>query len=53
VAFSDRSLAIMVGPIPIGLQAFFYGLQAVSALGITACLALIVLFIFRDGNQSP
>jgi hypothetical protein len=51
-AFGDRTLVILVGTIPFGLQAFFYGLQAVSALGITVSLALIVLWLVRDGKQT-
>lgn len=51
VAFCDRLLIILVGTIPFVLQAFFFGLQAVSALGITVSLALIVGFLFRDGKQ--
>jgi hypothetical protein len=52
VAFCDRALAILVGPIPIGLQAAFFSMQAVSALGITVSLALIVVFLLRDGKRS-
>jgi hypothetical protein len=48
VAFCDRILAILVGTIPFVLQAFFFILQAVSALGITVSLALIVILLFRD-----
>lgn len=48
VGFCDRALAILVGSIPVALQVVFYGLQAVSALGITVSLALIVILLFRD-----
>ncbi len=51
-AFCDRILALLVGRIPFVLQALFYSLQAVSALGITVSLTLIVLWLFRDGKQS-
>lgn len=46
IAFCDRILAILYGANPSGLQAFFYGLQALSALGITLSLVLIVVLIF-------
>jgi len=48
VGFCDRTLVILTGPIPSGLQAVFYALQAVSALGITVSLALIVVQLFRS-----
>jgi hypothetical protein len=51
-AFCDRTLAILVGRIPFVLQAVCYGLQAVSALGITVSLAGIVILLFRDGKQT-
>lgn len=51
VAFSDRTLDILVGPIPKGIQAIFYGLQAVSALGITICLAMMIFFL--AGPEKP
>jgi hypothetical protein len=53
LGFCDRTLAILVGTVPWVLQAFFYGLQAVSALGITASLALIVVLLFRDRKVTP
>ena len=52
VGFCDRILAALRGPNPAGLQAFFYGLQALSALGITLSLALIVVLIFRHVSHS-
>jgi hypothetical protein len=52
VAFCDRILAILVGTIPFGLQAFFFSLQAISALGITVSLALIVILLFRSGEPT-
>jgi hypothetical protein len=51
VAFCDRTLAVLVGTIPFGIQAFFFILQAVSALGITVSLALIVILLFRDDSE--
>jgi hypothetical protein len=51
VGFCDRALAVVVGPIPGALQAFFYGLQAISALGITVSIALMVVWLFQDGKQ--
>jgi hypothetical protein len=50
-AFCDRTLVILVGTIPTGLQVFFFSLQAVSALGITVSLALIVILLFRAEFQ--
>jgi hypothetical protein len=50
VAFTDRVLSIVRGSIPHGLQVFFFGLQAVSALGITVSLVLIVIAILRRGS---
>jgi hypothetical protein len=47
IAFCDRVLVILAGRIPSSLQAFFYALQAASALGITLGLGLIVLSLFR------
>jgi hypothetical protein len=47
VAFSDRSLVIVLGKIPFVLQALFFGLQAVSALGISASLAMMVVFLLK------
>ena len=52
VAFCDRILAMLVGTIPFALQAIFFILQAVSALGITVSLALIVILLFRDGKPT-
>jgi hypothetical protein len=43
IAFCDRLLVIFAGAIPLAVQAFFYALQAASALGITLGLGLIVL----------
>lgn len=51
VAFCDRTLAILVGNIPFMLKAFFYGVQAVSALGITVSLVFIVNGLFRDSKK--
>ena len=48
IGFTDRALIAVMGPIPFGLQAFFYALQAISALGITVSLALIVTSLFRQ-----
>ena len=53
VAFCDRLLTVVGGPIPFALQAVFYLLQAVSALGVTVALALIVIWLVRDGRQTP
>jgi hypothetical protein len=47
VAFSDRTLEILLGSMAPGLQACFYGLQAVSALGITMSLVLMVAWVLR------
>ena len=47
IAFCDRVLVILAGGIPAGAQAFFYALQAASALGITLGLGLIVLSLFK------
>jgi hypothetical protein len=52
IGFSDRTLVILVGPIPLVLQALFYTLQAVSSLGITVCLALVAVLIFRGDRPS-
>ena len=52
VAFCDRILAILVGPIPFALQAIFFILQAVSALGITVSLVVIVILLFGDANRT-
>jgi hypothetical protein len=52
LAFCDRLLVILAGAIPSGLQAFFYALQAASALGITLGLGLIVLSLFRLEQQT-
>ena len=51
VGFTDRALSAVVGPIPFALQAFFYGLQALSALGLTIALALIVVWLFQDRKR--
>src|SRR5438067_13809580 len=53
VAFSDRVAIILAGSIPSGLQAFFFGLQAISALGITVGLALMVVALFRHESRTP
>jgi hypothetical protein len=47
IAFLDRVLAVLRGSIPIELQMVFYGLQAVSALGITVSLVLMLIAIVR------
>jgi hypothetical protein len=47
IAFCDRLLVVLTGSIPSAVQAFFYALQAASALGITLGLGLIVLSVFR------
>lgn len=51
IGFTDRALIAVIGPIPFALQAFFYMLQAVSALGLTASLALITMLLFRGGRS--
>ena len=51
IAFCDRLLSIVQGPIPFGLQSLFHGLQAVSALGITVGLGLMVVLAFRQENK--
>jgi len=52
VAFSDRVAILLVGSIPSGLQAFFFGLQAISALGITVGLVLMVVAVLRQESQT-
>ena len=47
LAFCDRFLAIFLGSMPSTIQTMAYALQAVSALGITVALGLIVLRLFR------
>jgi hypothetical protein len=47
IAFCDRVLVTLAGAIPSMVQAFFYTLQAASALGITLGLGLIVLSLLR------
>jgi hypothetical protein len=47
IAFCDRLIVVFSGAIPFAVQAFFYALQAASALGITLGLGLIVLSLFR------
>ncbi|MCI0680487.1 MAG: hypothetical protein L0Y71_00160 [Gemmataceae bacterium] len=53
VGFTDQALIVVAGPIPLALQVFFYGLQAASALGITAALALLVVWLFQNERASP
>jgi hypothetical protein len=48
LAFCDRLLVILLGAVPVAVQAVFFALQAVSALGITVSLALVVLWLVRD-----
>jgi hypothetical protein len=43
VAFCDRILTLLLGSIPALGQAGFYGLQAISAFGITVALLMLVL----------
>lgn len=50
-AFCDHLTIILMGEIPAALQAFFFALQAASALGITVSLALIVIFLYQDRKQ--
>jgi hypothetical protein len=56
IGFSDRVLSIFLGPIPFGLQVFFYGLQAVSALGNTVPVEVVgpvlgtLLLLFIGGT---
>jgi hypothetical protein len=52
LAFCDRILVILAGEIPSAIQAFFYTLQAASALGITGGLGLIVISLFRRERQT-
>ena len=52
VAFCDRVLVILAGSVPSALQVVFYVLQAVSALGITLGLGLIVLSLFRRERKT-
>jgi hypothetical protein len=47
IAFCDRLAAMAFGSIPRWVQACFYTLQALSALGITIALFLIVVVLFR------
>lgn len=48
LAFGDRVASIVFGAIPFGLQAAFYALQAISALGITAGLTLMLIALVRN-----
>lgn len=50
IAFGDRLLALLAGTLPRVVQGIFFGLQALSALGITVALVLIVVALFRDGE---
>jgi hypothetical protein len=52
IAFCDRVLIILAGALPSAVQAFFYALQAAFALGITLGRGLIVLSLFRLGQQT-
>jgi hypothetical protein len=45
-------LVILAGAMPSAVQAFFYAMQAASALGITLGLGLIVLSLFRREHQT-
>lgn len=49
IAFGDRVSAIVLGSIPFALQVAFYSLQALSALGITVSLVLMLAAILRRG----
>lgn len=51
VGFSDKVSAVVCGPIPITLQVGFFGLQALSALGITIALTLMLVAVLRDRSQ--
>jgi hypothetical protein len=50
IAFCDRLLVVLIGSMPFAVQAFFYALQAASALGITLGLGLTVLSLFQLGR---
>jgi hypothetical protein len=52
IGFGDRILVMVVGSMPLALQAAFYVLQVASASGITLGLAIIVLAIFRIERQT-
>lgn len=45
IGFSDRVSAVVLGPIPSALQVVFYGLQAISAAGLTVALVLMLVAI--------
>ncbi|GEM_PF-4769327 len=47
IGFSDRASAVVFGSIPSALQVVFYGLQAISALGLTVSLVLMLAAIVR------
>ena len=53
VGFSDRVLSLVRGSIPLALQVGFYALQAVSALGITVSLIVMLIAILRHQRQAP
>ena len=50
VGFADRVSAIALGSFPAALQVVFYGLQALSALGITVGLVLMLAAIVRQAR---
>ena len=50
VGFADRASALLLGGMPMGVQAVFFGLQAISAIGITVSLVLILAAIVRQNT---
>jgi hypothetical protein len=52
IAFTNRVWLIVFGSIPQPIQIACYALQAVSALGITVSLVLMLVAILRPGKQS-
>jgi hypothetical protein len=52
IAFCDRVLVILGGAMPSAVQAFFYALQAASALGLTLGVGLMVLSLVRLEQQT-
>jgi hypothetical protein len=47
IAFGDRVSGIVLGSIPLPVQVVFYSLQAISALGITVSLVLMLTATLR------
>jgi len=52
IAFSDRIASVVLGPIPSVLQAACFALQALSALGITVGLVLMLVAVFRPTEET-